>query len=175
MHAYLHKLIIFHNYIIKFNLIIIFKSKTKKYAHFICTIKKFHAEQQVAAYSTSSTSLATKKRPACLTGKMFMRQDAPPCFSFFMWHSLDRPGSILFLDLLPVASLATILLTLPSLKQRRSTPTTRRNQCRIWRLILRRNFLLLIFGAGSGWYFAPIRIILHICTDKKIKILMHND
>ena len=44
MHEYLHKLIIFHNYIMKFNLKIIFKWKTKKYAHFICTIKKFHAE-----------------------------------------------------------------------------------------------------------------------------------
>ena len=174
MRAYLHKLIIFHNYIMKFNLKIIFKWKTKKYAHFICTIKKFHAEQQVAAFSTSSTSLATKKRPACLTRKMFVRRSPPPCFSFFMWHSLDRPGSILFLGLSHVEPLSTILLTLPSLKQRRSTPTTRRNQCRIWRLILRRNFLLLIFGAGSGWYFAPIRI-LHICTDKKIKILMHND
>ena len=139
MHGYLHKLIIFHNYIMKFNLKIIFKWKTKKYAHFICTIKKFHAEWQVAAFTTSSTSLATKKRPACLTGKMFGPPRAPPCFSFFMWHSLDRPGSILFLDLLPVASLATILLTLPSLKQRRSTPTTRRNQCRIWRVVFRSN------------------------------------
>ena len=139
MHGYLHKLIIFHNYIMKFNLKIIFKWKIKKYTHFICTIKKFHVEQQSAAFSTSSTSLATKKRPACLTGKMFFARFRPPCFSFFMWHSLDRPGSILFLDLLPVASLATILLTLPSLKQRRSTPTTRRNQCRIWRVVFRSN------------------------------------
>ena len=109
----------------------------------------------------------TKKSDlACLTGKILCASLRTPCTSFFVSTSLDRPGPILFFGFLHVSSLATILPTLPSLKQRRSTPTTRRNQCRIWReiqMLFRKQQSLVIIRIGQWWYFAPVQRLHIIC------------
>ena len=103
-------------------------------------------------WSLFSFNETTKKSDlACLTGKIYVPRCAPPCTSFFVSTSLDRPGPILCFGFIQVYSLATILPTLPSLKQRRSNPTTRRNQCRIWReiqMLFRKQQPLVIIRIG---------------------------